>query len=142
MKITIDNLTGAGPLDYTAALCAGFPLKIDRVLNKPTRCTCAVVMAAEINPGSTPVLPRPVRNARVIISDDAGTTLFTGYLATEPTPELAGAGLAGPAYRVGFTAVSDEWLLDRQAATLTAEGFAVDGSTLLGYWQNARRLGS
>jgi len=44
---------------------------------------------------------------------------------------MLGAGLAGPVYRVAFTAVSDEWLLDKQTATLTGAGFAVAGETLL-----------
>ncbi len=47
---------------------------------------------------------------------DAGTLLFTGYLATEPVADYAGAGLAGPVYRIAFTAISDEWLLDKQTA--------------------------
>ena len=31
MKVTIDNLDGAGAVDYSAALCADGPLKIERV---------------------------------------------------------------------------------------------------------------
>ena len=39
MRITIDNLDGKGPRDYSAAISADGPLKIERVLNQPSRCT-------------------------------------------------------------------------------------------------------
>jgi hypothetical protein len=123
MKLTIDNLTGAGPVDYSAALCADAPLRIERTLNTPSRCIGALVLAG--------ALPTPVRRARIVVSNDAGAALFTGYLATEPVAAVAGAGLAGPVYRVAFTAISDEWLLDKQTPTLSADGFAVTGGTLL-----------
>ena len=58
-------------------------------------------------------------------------SLFTGYLATEPVPVYIGVGLAGPVYRVAFTAISDEWLLDKQSLTLTADGFTVPAGSLL-----------
>ena len=45
-----------------------------------------------------------------------GTLLFTGYLTTEPVAVYAGMASAGPVYRLAFSAVSDEWLLDKQSA--------------------------
>ena len=54
------------------------------------------------------------------------------YIATEPEQVYAGFGIGGPVYRAAFTALSDEWLLDKQATVLDGDGFAVDGSTLLG----------
>jgi hypothetical protein len=42
-----------------------------------------------------------------------------------------GVGLAGPVYRVAFSAISDEWLLDKQSLTLTADGFTVTAGSLL-----------
>ena len=71
----------------------------------------------------------------------AATILFTGYLATEPVPVYAGVGLAGPVYRVAFTAISDEWLLDKQTATLTGAGFAVPAGTLLATLTNRMAAG-
>ena len=131
MKFTIDNLNGGGAVDYTAAISAEAPFTIERVLNTPSRCTGTLDVGAPANPGSLPALPVPARRARVVVSADSGTILFTGYLATEPVPVYVGVGLAGPVYRVAFAAISDEWLLDKQTATLTGAGFAVAGGTLL-----------
>ena len=39
MKVTIDNLDGAGALDYSAALCPEGPPKIARTLNAPSVCS-------------------------------------------------------------------------------------------------------
>jgi hypothetical protein len=124
--LTIDNLDGAGAIDYSTALTPDGPLKISRTLNAPSRCTAMLDLAA-----TTPPLPMPVRRGRVVVSSTAGTILFTGYLATEPASVYAGAGTAGPVYRVVFTAISDEWLLDRQTIPLTGAGFAQFGGELL-----------
>jgi len=132
MRITIDNLDGKGPLDYSAAVSADGPLKIERVLNQPSRCTGDLLFGGNFMPGANPNLPLPARRARVVVSADYGPVLFTGYIATEPQQVYAGFGIGGPVYRAAFTALSDEWLLDKQAAVLTGDGFAVDGSTLLG----------
>jgi hypothetical protein len=129
VRLTIDNLDGKGAVDYSDALAADDPLKIERALNAPSRCSGALVLDAAT--AAVPALPVPVRRARVVAAADSGTVLFTGYLATEPVAEYVGAGIAGPVYRVAFSAVSDEWLLDKQSLTLTGDGFAVAGGTLL-----------
>lgn len=125
MTLTIDNLDGRGAVDYSAALSADAPLKVERALNVPSRCAGALVLAAE------PGLTVPVRRARVVVSARNGTVLFTGYIATDPVAEYVGTGLAGPVYRIAFDSVSDEWLLDKQSMMLGGGGFTVDGSTLL-----------
>ncbi|HEX3570731.1 MAG TPA: hypothetical protein VHU44_07900 [Acidobacteriaceae bacterium] len=132
MQITIDNLDGKGPRDYSAAVSADGPLKIERVLNQPSRCTGELLFGGCFMPGADPGLTLPARQARIIVSSGFGTILFTGYIATEPEQVYSGFGIAGPIYRAAFTAFSDEWLLDKQATTLTADGFATDASTLLG----------
>jgi hypothetical protein len=132
MRITIDNLDGKGPRDYSAAVSADGPLKIERVLNTPSRCTGELLFGGCFMPGADPGLPLPARQARVVVSSDSGPVLFTGYLATEPEQVYTGMGIGGAIYRAAFTAISDEWLLDKQATVLTASGFAIDGSTLLG----------
>jgi hypothetical protein len=144
--LTIDNLNGAGAVDYSAAISADAPFTIERTLNAPSRCSGALDVGAPANPGASyplpvPALPVPVRRARVVVSSDSGTLLFTGYLATEPVPVYVGAGLAGPVYRVVFSAISDEWLLDKQTLTLTGDGFTVAGGTLLATLTNRIEAG-
>ncbi len=131
MILTIDNLDGLGAIDYTAALCADTPMTVERVLNTPSRCSGMLDVGFPADPGAAAPLLVPVRRGRVVISAVGGPTLFTGYLATEPVPIYVGVGLAGPVYRVAFTAISDEWLLDKQTLTLTGAGFAVAGGSLL-----------
>jgi hypothetical protein len=129
--VTIDNLDGAGAVDYSAALCADAPLQIERTLNQPSRCSGSLDVGSAANPGASFALPVPARRGRIVVSSDSGTILFTGYIATEPVPEYVGVGVAGPVYRVAFSAISDEWLLDKQTLTLVGDGFAVAGGTLL-----------
>ncbi len=123
MRITIDNLDGAGPLDYTCAVPAdakgGSSLTVQRGLNVPSRCTLELVDGAC-------GLALPVRFARVVVSSDAGGLLFTGYLATEPVRVYAGETTSGVVYRARLSAVSDEWLLDK----LGSGGGAYDNTSL------------
>ena len=112
--LTIDNLDGAGAVDYSAALSADGPLQIARTLNAPSRCSGSLWARRPIRARRAP-RACPAR-ARRGLRRTAARALFTGYIATEPVAEYAGAGLAGPVYRVAFTAVSDEWLLDKQTA--------------------------
>jgi hypothetical protein len=124
VKMTIDNLDGAGAVDYSAGLCADGPLKIARTLNAPSVCSGMLDV-------SDAALTIPVRRGRVVVTAATGTILFTGYIATEPEPVYAGIGLKGSVYRYAFSAVSDEWLLDKQAVPLSGAGLAQSGGQLL-----------
>jgi len=124
VKVTIDNLDGAGAVDYSAALCADGPLKISRTLNAPSVCSGLL----DVSDAAVAV---PVRRGRVVVSAANGTVLFTGYIATDPEAVYAGIGLKGPVYRYSFSAVSDEWLLDKQAVPLSGAGLAQSGGQLL-----------
>ncbi len=109
MQLTIDNLDGLGPIDYTAAIDNSEPFEINRTLNAPSALRGMLCLEASI-------LPTPVRRGRVVVtSTTAGITLFTGYLTTEPTALYAGEASPGPVYRLALSAVSDEWLLDKQS---------------------------
>jgi hypothetical protein len=124
VKVTIDNLDGKGPVDYRAALCSAGPLKIQRALNVPSICSGLLDV-------SDAALAVPVRRGRIVVTTANGTVLFTGYVATEPEAVYAGTGLAGSVYRYAFSAVSDEWLLDKQTFPLSGVGLAQSGGELL-----------
>jgi hypothetical protein len=124
VRITIDNLDGVGVRDYSAAVSADGPLTIERTLNAPSRCT-GVLDVSALN------LPAPMRRARVVVMADNGTVLFTGYLATEPARIYAGLATTGPVHRLRFSAISDEWLLDKQEIPLSGTGLAQAGGALL-----------
>ena len=106
MKLTIDNYDGNGPVDYTGSVVAGRPFRILRSLNEPVSC------AVTLSPAQG--LAMPARNGRMIVADDSGNILFTGYVAAEPALELAGQGTMGAVYQAAVSAISDEILLDRQ----------------------------
>ena len=46
MKLTIDNLQGNGPKDYTAALDGTVSPKIERKLNKPAKLRLSLVASS------------------------------------------------------------------------------------------------
>ena len=122
MRVTIDNLDGAGVRDYTAALAADAPLKIERVLHAASRCTGGLHLNAL-------GLPEPVRGARIVVTKDDGTTLFTGYVANEPAKIFAGVATTGTAHRVVFNAVSDA--VDSPALGGGATHTLVDGGGMV-----------
>jgi hypothetical protein len=128
--LTIDNFTGLGPLDYTSAIAADTPLKILRTLNKPSILTGLL----QLNPQQ----PVPARRARIIASADDGTVLFTGYLAVEPVALYAGVATTGPVYRYEISALSDEWLLDKQPLPAIGATLAtLAGTALRSFTQRA-----
>src|SRR3984893_3128926 len=122
--MTIDNLDGTGAVDYSAALCADGPPKIARSLNAPSVCS------GRWDVSDAPVAV-PARRGRVVVTAANGTVLFTGYVATEPEAVYAGNGFKGSVYRYAFSAVSDEWLLDKQSVPLSGAGLAQSGGQLL-----------
>ena len=124
MRVTMDNLDGAGAVDYSATVCAEGPLKIERTLNAPSRCSGLLDVGSD-------AVAVPVRRGRVVVATESGTVLFTVYVATEPQAIFAGSGVTGPVYRYAFSAISDEWLLDKQAVPLSGAGLAQGSGELL-----------
>lgn len=127
MRITIDNLDGQGPRDYTSSVAPEGPIMLQRTLNAPTRCTAELVVGVG-------ALPLPSRLGRVVVEAEDQTVLFTGYLATEPVRVYAGEASSGAVYRARLSAVSDEWLLDRAgsgAAQTDASSLSLNGDQLL-----------
>lgn len=124
MKLTIDNLDGKGAVDYSQSVVATAKFFIERQLNKPSLCSFTVAPSV-VN------LPTPARKGRVVVADDSGNVLFTGYVGMEPALELVGQSSAGTAYQAFVSAVSDELLLDQQPTAVLLAGVTESASQLL-----------
>lgn len=124
MKLTIDNLDGNGAVDYSQSVVATEKFLIKRQLNEPSLCSFTVAPSV-VN------LPTPVRFGRVVVADDSGNVLFTGYVGMEPVLELIGQNSAGAAYQAFVSAVSDEVLLDQQPLPLLLAGVSESASQVL-----------
>lgn len=108
MKLTIDNLQGQGPKDYTGALDGAKPPKVERKLNGPAELQFSLL-------ANTPGFEIPVTGARVTLGKTNGSDVFTGYVTGSPQYEYLGWGEQGPVYRYNVLAQSDEVLLDQKA---------------------------
>jgi hypothetical protein len=106
MKLTIDNLDGRGPWDYTTYL-DGQGVKVVRRLNKVTEARFRLL-------ASGPDFVVPVSGARVMVGQSNGQDVFTGYLTAAPKYEYLGWGGQGPVYRYALVAESDEVLLEQK----------------------------
>ncbi|MFZ0662490.1 MAG: hypothetical protein WAM66_07355 [Acidobacteriaceae bacterium] len=124
MKVTIDNLDGKGAVDYSQSVVATEKFLINRQLNQPSLCSFTVVPQV-VN------LAMPVRHGRVIVADDTGNILFTGYVAMEPALELVGQASGGAAFQALVSAVSDEVLLDQQPLPVLLAGVSQTANQLL-----------
>jgi len=124
VKVTIDNLDGKGAVDYSECVVATAKFIIRRQLNEPSVCSFTVAPYVS-------QLPMPARNGRVIVTDDSGTILFTGYLPMEPALELVGQCSEGAAFQGLVSAVSDEILLDQQPLPLLLTSASQSGSQLI-----------
>ncbi|MGC2475525.1 MAG: hypothetical protein WA485_14390 [Candidatus Sulfotelmatobacter sp.] len=107
MKLTIDNLHGSGPIDYTAWLDGTFAPRIERVLNQPAKLRLSLVS----NPAGFVV---PLIHARITLAKASGAFLFTGYLIQAPEIVYLGWGEQSAVYRYELVAESDEVLLDQK----------------------------
>jgi hypothetical protein len=108
MNLTIDNLQGQGPQDYTAGLDGTKPPVVERKLNQPAELQFSLV-------ANSLGMVIPVRAARVTLSKANGTFVFTGYVTAAPQYEYLGWGEQAPVYRYNLVAQSDEILLDQKA---------------------------
>jgi hypothetical protein len=124
VKLTIDNLDGKGAVDYSQSVVATEKFLVKRQLNEPSLCSFTIAP-------SVAGLSTPVRYGRVIVSDDSGNVLFTGYISMEPALELIGQNSAGAAFQVFVNAVSDELLLDQQVLPVLLTGVAPSANQLL-----------
>ncbi|MGA2356856.1 MAG: hypothetical protein ABSG02_20370 [Terriglobales bacterium] len=108
MKLLIDNLDGLGPIDYTVFVDATKNPSLARKLNGPAQLRFGLLAAS----ASFTV---PVIGARVQLTLNSGSDLFTGYIAEAPTYQYLGWIDRGLTYRYEIDALSDVMLLDRKA---------------------------
>jgi hypothetical protein len=108
MKLTIDNLQGQGPQDYTGMLDGAQLPKVERKLNQPAELQFSLL-------ANSPGFEVPVAGARVILGKTNGSDVFTGYVTAAPQYEYLGWGEQGSVYRYNVVAQSDEVLLDQKA---------------------------
>ena len=94
--------------DYAGFVDASNPLRVVRKLNQPAELKVGLVS----NVASFVV---PVSGARIVLSRDDGTGLFTGYLTTAPAYQYLGWNDRGEQYRYDLCALSDVMLLDQKA---------------------------
>ena len=107
MKLTIDNLQGQGPQDYTGSLDGTKSPRIERKLNQPAELQFSLV-------ANTPGFVIPVMGARVMLGKANGSDVFTGYVSAAPQYEYLGWGEQGPVYRYNVEVLSDEIVLNRK----------------------------
>ena len=108
MILTIDNLQGQGPENYTQAIDGTNLPKVQRKLNQPAELQFSLL-------ANSPGFVVPAADARVIVLKANGSFVFTGYVTGAPEYEYLGWGEQGPVYRYNLVAQSDEILLDRKA---------------------------
>lgn len=108
MKLTIDNLQGAGAVDYTAALDAAVAPRVVRRINQPAELRFSLIANASS-------FLAPVAGARVVLTRANGSFVFTGALTQAPQFQYLGWGENIPVYRYELVAGSDEVLLDAKA---------------------------
>ncbi len=108
MKLTIDNLQGNGPEDYTTALDGTAAPRVERKINKPAELRFSLV-------AQSPAFVVPAMGARVTLGKTNGSDVFTGYITQAPQYEYLGWGEQGPVFRYNVVAESDEVLLDQKA---------------------------
>jgi hypothetical protein len=108
MILTIDNLQGGGPLDYTDAIDSSVAIKVERKINQPSKIQLGLI-------ANSAAFVLPVTGARVVFAKATGAAVFTGYLTQVTQSEYLGWGESVAVYRYKLAAESDEILLDQKA---------------------------
>src|SRR5260370_520792 len=134
--MTIDNLDGLGAVDYSAAVCADGPLKIERVLNAPSRCSGMLDVSDAAVGGAG------ARGGGVVGSDlGSGRGFFPGVVGSGRRVWVAergkeggvgGGRLEGAGGRVGWVKeVANDVTVsgEIEPTAYIAETFAGDGTT-------------
>jgi hypothetical protein len=118
MKLTIDNLNGAGEADFTALLDAEAPPRIVRKLNEaPVFTAGLVIQGAGL---------AAVAGSKVRLYSDSGALWFSGYLEESPQRNVVGASMGAPILRLTLNAKGEISALDR---VVLSEHAAIGGLT-------------
>jgi hypothetical protein len=80
MNLTIDNLQGAGPVNYTSALDGTVAPRVQRKIYQPVTLRFSLLATAT-------TFVTPVIGARVVLAKTNGNLIFTGYLTQAPELE-------------------------------------------------------
>ena len=105
MRLTIDNMNGAGETDYSGLLDPEAPPKIVRKLNRPP-----VLKASLVCQGSDIAAQA---GSKLRLYRDSGGLWFSGYLLDAPQKLFAGSSMASPVFRVVLHAQGEMSALDR-----------------------------
>ncbi len=118
MKLTIDNLDGAGERDYTALLDAERPPKIVRKLNQPPVLTAWLACRGVAISAAT--------GSRVRLYRDTGELWFSGYLNDALQAAVVGMAMGSAVLRMALNASGEMIALDRE---VLSERAAMGGLT-------------
>ena len=110
MKLTIDNLDGLGLRDYSAQVSEGAAIR--RRLNRPAELRLSLVLGSPADMAQEASAPQ--QGARIRLTTDDGTQLFTGYLVGPATGVYVGIGERGERYQYELRALSDVMVLDQK----------------------------
>ena len=110
MQVLIDTFSDLGMADYTACVQYTKNAKIVRRLNKPTLCTLPLFLGCSN-------LPIPVVLASIQILTSTGVPIFTGYVSNTLEARAIGKSDAHCLATLTLSAMSDEILLDADAAS-------------------------
>ncbi len=111
MKLLIDNFDGQGGRDYSGLVDACHGAKVARGLN------AAASLSVSILSGGSALLV-PLSGARVSLTRDDGSNLFTGHLTASPSCQYLGWDDHGPIYRYDLLALSDVALPNQKVTPL------------------------
>ena len=111
MKLTIDNLNGAGESDYSGMLDSAAPPKIVRKLNQPAVLTAWLACQGTNIAASA--------GSKVRLYNGSGGLWFSGYLAEAPLLEFAGEAMGKPVFRAALNAKGELAALDRTGVERT-----------------------
>ena len=122
MQLTIDNLDGNGPVEYTPALVRSGPLTIHRQAGKLARCSALLDV---VGVG----LEVPAALGLVTVTSDAGVMLFAGVVTRTPLATTALQASTGEVECVKMEAAEAAWLRQNSPGASSLQAAALQPAT-------------